>query len=161
MSEKENGLLSPNSFQINGSAKNLVELRDELEYKLPTLIPRAPPPRKSLRFWKRNLDVTGPTSSRLSIRTRDDASSENNLVEQNPFGGILVSQEVTVDVREAGRAVPLKISDMIMMEMMEMMTTGVESAEKMKLGTLGVASTEMEDPETYVDSLFAVCVETR
>jgi hypothetical protein len=31
----------------------------------------------------------------------------------------------------------------------------------MRLGTLGTASTEEVDPETYVDSLFAVCVETR
>jgi hypothetical protein len=158
MSDKDNGLLGPNNFQLNGSCKSLGELRDELEYKLPTLIRRAPPPRKSLIFWKKNLDVTELSSGRLSVRTRDDASSENNLVEQNPFGGILVSQEVTVDVREAGRVVPLKVSDM---EMMEMMTTGMESTEKMKLGTLGVASTEVEDPETYVDSLFAICVETR
>jgi hypothetical protein len=156
MCDKYHGLMSPNSFQINGSSKSLVELRDELEYKLPTLIPRAPPPRKSLIFWKKNLDVTVSASR---VRTRDDVSSENNLVELNPFGGILVSQEVTVDIREAGRVAPLKISDM---EMMEMMTKGVvESAEKMKLGTSGVASTEMEDPKTYVDSLFSVCVETR
>jgi hypothetical protein len=158
MSDKEEALWSPNSFQLNGSSKSLVDVREELEYKLPTLIPRAPPPRKSLIFWKKNLDVTEPCNGRLGAKLRDDTSSEKNLVEQNPFGGILVSQEVTVDVREADRIVPLKVSDMAMIDMTN---KNGGFSEKMQLGTLGVASTEEVDPETYVDSLFAVCVETR
>ena len=107
---------------------------------------------------KKNLDVTEPGNGRLSAKPRDDASSQKDLVESNPFGGILVSQEVTVDVREAGRLVPLKVSDM---EMIDMMNINGGFSEKMKLGTLGIASTEEVDPETYVDSLFAVCVGTR
>lgn len=158
MSDKDESLWSPNSFQLNGSSKSLVDVREELEYKLPTLIPRAPPPRRSLQFWKKNLDVTEHFSGRLSTKLRDDASSEKNLVEPNPFGGILVSQEVTVDVRETGKIVPLKVSDM---EMIDMTNKSGGFSEKMKLGTLGIASTEEVDPETYVDSLFAVCVETR
>ncbi len=157
ISDKDEALWSPNSFQLNGSSKSLVDVREELEHKLPTLIPRAPPPRKSLIFWK-NLDVTEPGNGRLSAKLRDDSSSEKNLMEQNPFGGILVSQEVTVDVREAGRVVPLKVSDM---EMIDMTNKNGGFSENMKLGTLGIASTEEVDPETYVDSLFAVCVETR
>jgi hypothetical protein len=158
ISDKDEVLWSPNSFQLNGSSKSLVDVREELEYKLPTLIPRAPPPRKSLRFWRMNLDVTEPGNGRLSNRLRDDASSEKNLVEQNPFGGILVSQEVTVDVRETGRIVPLKVSDV---EMIRMTNKNGGFPENMRLGTLGIASTEEVDPETYVDSLLAVCVETR
>ena len=158
LSDKEEGLWSPNSFQFNGSRKSLVDIREELEHKLPTLIPRAPPPQKSLRFWRKNLDIIEPGNGRVSAWLRGDTSSQKEPVELNPFGGILVSQEVTVDVREAGRIVPLKVSDI---EMIDMTNKNGGFSEKMTLGTLGIASTEEVDPETYVDSLFAVCVETR
>jgi hypothetical protein len=158
MSDKDEAILSPNSFQLNGSSKSLVEIREELEHKLPTLIPRVPPPRKSPIFWRKKLDVAEHSTGKPSAKLRDDASSEKNLVEPNPFGGILVSQEVTVDVREAGKIVPLKVSDMEMIDMTN--KDGGFSANR-KLGTLGIASTEEAGPETYVDSLFAVCIETR
>jgi hypothetical protein len=48
-------------------------------------------------------------------------------------------------------------------EMMHLTTKGenLDGDEKMRMGTLGVASTETEDPETYIDDLFAICVESR
>ena len=71
-----------------------------------------------------------------------DASSEKHLMDHagNPFGGIMVSQEVSVDVREVGKENEVELSAM---------------------GTFGSAVCEMDDPETFVDLLFEAAVEGR
>ncbi|KAI9890699.1 MAG: hypothetical protein M1814_003768 [Vezdaea aestivalis] len=72
---------------------------------------------------------------------KSDSASEKGLVERNPFGGIMVSQEVSVDVREMAKT---------------------EGGLEMKaLGTVGSAATEVEDSPGFVDMLFTETVEGR
>jgi hypothetical protein len=75
-----------------------------------------------------------------------DSSSEKHMIEPQQdsvtvFGGIMVSQEVSVDVREY--------------------TKGEDDVELRAMGTFGCAATEVEDSETFVDVLFAEAVEGR
>jgi hypothetical protein len=148
---REAGFKSLSSLRLAGSNKSLVNVHGEPDPKLPNLMPsvKVSEPRRSLRFWKKSHQGNRQVSSSLRVSMRDDASSEKNLVETQSFGGILVSQEVTVDVQEPG------------LEMVDLKTGSGKAAENTRMGTLGVASTEVEDPETYVDRLFALCVETR
>ncbi|KAI9676790.1 MAG: hypothetical protein M1829_002885 [Trizodia sp. TS-e1964] len=96
------------------------------------MIPHLTPSKSTLdqprRFWERRP---------LPSPTRSHSSSERTLVENTTFGGIMVSQEITVDVRQG------------------------TALEMSSLGTSGSASTEVEDSETFVDQLFAICVEGR
>lgn len=158
LSEKDVGLHSPTNFELRGN-KSLNDVRIELEHQLPTLIPRAKisEPRMSLRFWNHG-QKTNETSN---ISIRDDASSERDLIENSPFGGILVSQEVTVDVQVVESEIATKGIKTGLETLNLGERRGVENPNRLKLGPLAAASTETEDPETYVDSLFAICVETR
>jgi hypothetical protein len=90
---------------------------------------------------------------------RDDSSSEHRLVE-NPFGSILVSQEFTVDIQEIRRDDATN-GTKTGFEMVDLRTRCSVAPNKLQLGPLSAASTEVEDPETYVDSLFAACIQIR
>lgn len=70
-------------------------------------------------------------------------NNEDRKSMTNSLGGIMVSQEVSVDIRE--------------------ITDGDTKVElrTLGMGTSGCATTEMEDPETFVDRLFGICVESR
>ncbi|KAI9829072.1 MAG: hypothetical protein M1832_000095 [Thelocarpon impressellum] len=70
-----------------------------------------------------------------------DSSSEKDVVDGLSYGGIMVSQEVSVDIREIG--------------------DGETEVEMRTFGTSGCATTEVEDPETFVDQLFALSFEGR
>ena len=70
-----------------------------------------------------------------------ESESERELVEKQGFGGIMVSQEVSVDVREVG--------------------DGDDEQAMRTMGTSGCATTEVEDPDTFVDRLFALSFEGR
>ena len=158
LSDKDVGLHSPTNFELRGN-RSLNDVRIELEHQLPTLIPRAKisEPRMSFRFWKHGPKITEPSSSSI----RDDTSSERDLIENSPFGGILVSQEVTVDIQVVESEIATKGIKTGLETLNLGARRGVEAPNRLKLGPLAAASTETEDPETYVDNLFAICVETR
>lgn len=87
-----------------------------------------------------------------------DSSSEIKLVETQTFGGIMVSQEVSVDIKDLGEGGPDRESDDGM--------RGMELCDRKEMshgqmGTRGRAMKEVEDPETYVDTLFTFCMEGR
>jgi hypothetical protein len=69
---------------------------------------------------------------------------DSGSVVDNPLSGIMVSQEVSVDVREAHDG-----DSQVEMEVMG------------RARNSGCATTEMEDPDTFVDHLFAMCIEGR
>jgi hypothetical protein len=88
-------------------------------------------------------------------RINSDSASEIKLVETQTFGGIMVSQEVSVDVKDLGdRGSERGSSDGL---------GGIEMAEMKhaQMGTRGMATKEAEYAESYVDILFAACVEAR
>jgi hypothetical protein len=123
--------------------------------------------KRVVQFWKRGRresrsDWQGQASGKQGI---SDTSSEKNLVETQTFGGIMVSQEVTVNVQDLGQASlePVKI-DGVEEEGTEMVELGKRSGalvERVRMGTTGWVGKELEDPETYVGHLLAVCVKTR
>ncbi|KAI9837624.1 MAG: hypothetical protein M1838_004784 [Thelocarpon superellum] len=67
--------------------------------------------------------------------------TEKEVPDKMNYGGIMVSQEVSIDVREINEI--------------------DGDLEMRSFGTSGCATTEMEDPDTFVDQLFGLCVEGR
>ncbi|KAI9734718.1 MAG: hypothetical protein M1818_006705 [Claussenomyces sp. TS43310] len=132
-----------------------------------------PEPRSRFKIWQWGKRKGNIAHDRAASSNTDasDAGSEKVLFEPNFFGGILVSQEVSVDVKDAERSSEADLSSQSRLEgdveiddlTRNMSDTKDNSKEvpSMKMGTTGTASTEMEDSETYVDKLFAACVETR
>ena len=92
------------------------------------------------------------TPQRLSL----DSGSEAILVEAQAFGEIMVSQEVSVIVWERDEEVPScgEVERRGGTELVKMMPLA-------QLGTREGAMKEMDEPETYVDHLIAVCVKAR
>jgi hypothetical protein len=105
---------------------------------------------------KSTLNVRGSSDASIEkSRVNSDTSSEVKLVETQTFGGIMVSQEVSVDVKDLGdRGSERGSSDGL---------GGIEMAEMKytQMGTRGMATKEAEYPESYVDILFAACAEAR
>ena len=88
-------------------------------------------------------------------RTNSDSSSEIKLVENQTFGGIMVSHEVSVNVKDLGDGGSGRGS-----------SDGLDGIEMTKMqyaqmGTRGRATKEAEDQESYVDILFSACTEAR
>ena len=112
-------------------------------------------PIKALKS-KSTLSVRRPSDVSIGkSRITSDTSSEIKLVETQTFGGIMVSHEVSVDVKDLGdRGSGRGSSDGL---------GGIEMAEMKygEMGTRGKAMKEAEYPESYVDILFAACTETR
>jgi len=143
-------------------------VQSRLEYTAPDsmLNTRNEESKRVFRFWgsgrrERKSVWQGQASVKQGM---SDTSSEKNLVETQTFGGIMVSQEVTVDVRDLGLASlePVETNE-AGEEGTELVELGKNGAvvDGVRMGTIGWATKELEDPETYVDHLFAVCVETR
>jgi hypothetical protein len=114
--------------------------------------------RMPIRALKSKSTINDRGSSDVSMeksRMNSDASSEIKLVETQTFGGIMVSHEVSVDVKELGdRASETGSRDGL---------GGIEMAEikYAQMGTRGRATKEAEYPESYVDILLAACTEAR
>ena len=105
---------------------------------------------------KSTLNVRGLLGDSIrTSRVNSDASSDIKLVETQIFGGIMVSEEVSVDVKDLGDEIPGESGGGGLggMEMADM--------QYAQMGTTGWAMKEMEDLETSVDTLFAVCMESR
>ena len=96
-------------------------------------VPPSPTPAARSLSWFRGMD------RKLSLVRRDGSTSEKPLVANPAFGGIMVSNQVSVDISE-------------------LHTRGSESSFEMNemgtVGEVGVAATEMN---TFVDELFALC----
>lgn len=167
--------LRPSTANIFHRRDRSIRDRDSEERKsnrtpsLPTYPPLA-------RFWSRNHHSSADDGH---VLVKPDNSSEKNLVqtisqEQHPFGGILVSQDVNVDVRGfpdtvdgqsgggSGSSTPLPVNG----------GDGKGRAQRrrsielvdLKLGKIGVvtlATKEVEVNETFVDKLLSVCIESR
>jgi hypothetical protein len=158
-----------NGSRLGSASESNLNVRSQLEHMVPAPIPNTlnGESKRVFQLWgrgglKNRSDSQGQDSVK---RGMSDASSEKNLVEAQTFGGIMVSQEVTVDVQDLGQASlePVKI-DGVGEEGTEMVELGRRSGalvERVRMGTTGWVSKELEDPETYVDHLFAVCVESR
>ena len=109
------------------------------------MIPHLTPSRNSpepKQWW-------GPLAA-LERRPSGNVPTLKNNVEDrksvtSSLGGIMVSQEVSIDIRE------MRDGDE---------DTRVE-LRTMGLGTSGNATAELEDPETFVDRLFSICIEGR
>lgn len=143
------------------------------EHNLPTLIPKArlKEPSRSVRFWNHINDNTARQShshrsspEKTVYRNPAEASSESNLVETQNFGGIMVSQEVSIDVKNVGKGTttnPQEIREhgMEMSQLEE--GSGSSAKELTRMGTHGIAIKEDEEPMKFVDKLFAACVEMR
>jgi hypothetical protein len=144
--------------------KAKLDTHGQLEYEVPAQTYQPSPPALSQppshKFWQRKhrsrTDSIQSFSDRQSVRGPgiSDSSSEKNLVEVQTFGGIMVSQEVSVDVRDLGNETTPGLGEGG--EVTEMADLKVP-----RMGTLGTASKEDEDPETFVDRLFSICVEGR
>lgn len=157
-----------------GSTGSTTELRAHNDGDLSELAPKAYIPERQwkLRFWeRRSRSDRFKKRQSLSLKARNlDAESEKARVDSNPFGGILVSQEISVDVNEAefqsslGGSKSHGIDDMESDDLrreFSQTTDDLTSIATLKMGTSGIASTETEDPETYIDRLFEITVHTR
>jgi hypothetical protein len=123
--------------------------------------------KRGFRLWEgdsrdSHLVYPSPVGAKKGL---SNTSSQTNLVETQMFGGIMVSQEVTVAVRElepAGQE-PGQVDEASEdgIEMVELGKSSRDVAGRGRMGTMGWASKEVEDLETYVDILFAICVDTR
>lgn len=112
-----------------------------------------PPPRVQrrflgVRFGRKHEERGALTPPRLSL----ESGSEAMLVEEQAFGGIMVSQEVSVVV--AGRDESGGDDGHGGTELVNMMPQA-------QMGTSGGATKELDEPETYVDRLIAICVKAR
>jgi hypothetical protein len=88
-------------------------------------------------------------------RINSDSASEIKLVETQTFGGIMVSQEVSVDVKDLGdRGSERGSSDGL---------GGIEMVDMKyaQMGTRGTATKEAEHTESYIDILFTACTEAK
>lgn len=103
-----------------------------------TLVPGEQAKSSGRRFWDRNTHRKPITLPNIN----SDNNSEINLMEMQKFGGIMVSQAVSVDVGDPG-------------------SEGLRRGSDDGLGTTGEAVKEVEDTETYVDKLFAFCINAR
>jgi hypothetical protein len=85
-----------------------------------------------------------------SDRLEDDDSSEHNLIQGQPVGGIMISQEVSVSVEND--------------EVGLLRSSSGESEPPAKLGlwndkrTLGTAMRQTDDPDNFVDLMYTACV---
>ena len=121
------------------------------DVSMPTLVSEGHTEKSGLRFWGRNTH----RKPRALPAANLDNNSESDLMEMSKFGGIMVSQEVSVDVRDFddGSRGPGGEGRLGGAEM--------EGLQLARLGTTGEAIKEAEDPETYVDRLIAVCIDAR
>ncbi|KAH8821237.1 hypothetical protein F5884DRAFT_79921 [Xylogone sp. PMI_703] len=139
------------------------------------------PPARGTGFWNKKRRQ-GSKDDGHRVLVKPDNSSENNLVqttsqEHNPFGGILVSQDVNVDVREypdtvdavsggaeSGSSTPMPLNGGHNGNGKKQLTKVSIEMVDMKFGKTGVFSTvtkEEDESLTFVDELLATCVESR
>ncbi|RDL31329.1 uncharacterized protein BP5553_09538 [Venustampulla echinocandica] len=117
------------------------------DVSMPTAAPRAHTRSSSRRFWKRQ---SGGESRNLPKASLDN-TSEIQLVETQAFGGIMVSQEVSVDVKDVEERSPDRGE-----------RDGKDAEPQViHLGTTGEATRDLDDSETYVDRLLSVCIAAR
>ncbi|OBT92158.1 hypothetical protein VE01_10030 [Pseudogymnoascus verrucosus] len=119
-----------------------------MDMPMPALPPRAQRRFLGVRFGRRHEKREALTPPRLSL----ESGSEAMLVEDQ-FGGIMVSQEVSVIVgrdEEGGGG-----------DDGQRGTELVKMMPQAKMGTRGGATKELDEPETYVDRLIAICVKAR
>lgn len=154
-------LKSPASSKFSrfgGSTKSNDEVRSQLDRSLPTLVNRNSASKNPFHFWARKNSLGADTIELGMTKNSSDTSSEKNLVEATAFGGIMVSQEVSIDVRDLAEGEKVTHDDG---DDEKAARKRAGTSERLRIGTTGVASKEDDDPETYVDKLFAVCVESR
>ncbi|KFY49131.1 hypothetical protein V495_00719 [Pseudogymnoascus sp. VKM F-4514 (FW-929)] len=113
-----------------------------------------PPPRAQRRFLGVRIGRRHEEREALSPpRHSLESGSEAMLVEEQAFGGIMISQEVSVVVGRDGEGGG-DDDGLGGTEMVKMMPAA-------QMGTRGGAMKEVDEPETYVDRLIAVCVKAR
>ncbi|KAL9115434.1 MAG: hypothetical protein Q9227_000755 [Pyrenula ochraceoflavens] len=116
---------------IDLSQKANLFSRGEDKRATPVLTPLYPTART--RSWFRGAD------RKSSVVRRDGSTAEKPLVSNPAFGGIMVSNQVSVDISE-------------------LQTRGSESSLEMnEMGTVGEAGVASTDMNTFVDELFALC----
>lgn len=140
--------------------------------------------RLSVRVWDKvrgrdsHRRVTSNIDERTSKRASSEPPSEKHMVESQSqsFGGIMVSQEVFFDVNQRAASpneapsAPQNTPNSITELGLEMSDMGVSKKKRgsdpgtqvlPRMGTCGTASKEVDDAPTFVDELFAICVESR
>lgn len=126
-------------------------VRGPLDVSIPAAVPKAHTKTSGLRFWDRQ----SGGDSRAPPKVTLDSTSEIQLVETQTFGGIMVSQEVSVDVRGLEELSQEGGGDD------EFGGMDIGGMQPMQMGTRGEAMKEVDDSETYVDRLLAICIATR
>jgi len=143
-------------------ARNEVMMGEHIDMfgnPIPTLHPGSNPYRgpSKIRFWDR--------PARDQARIRGDNSSEKNLMDvhsQEHLGGIMVSQEVSVDVANSGGKEVGSPTDPGSPK--KKLAPGIEMTElgQNRNGVMVTnASKEEEETQTYVDELFTICIAKR
>lgn len=145
--------------EVKAPAFSRARTQLQLDTSLPGLVKSRTNDQVGIKFWQRQ------RWGSHAERVKPDSSSEKGLVEANFLGGIMVSQEVSVDVRDKGQMAAAGRSLTGGSGLTS--TSGLSATSKgpdmemVEMGTTGVASAEVEDAETYVDELFAACIERR
>ena len=123
-----------------------------------SLLPRTPASGRSSIRRK----FLGRRGTRPGEEMRGDNSSEKNLVDVNSsedraFGGIMVSQEVSVDVKDMGDGRRELSSPK------RRQTAGIEMTPLSPANKSGVVSkvTKEEETASFVDEMFKICIQAR
>lgn len=126
-------------------------VRGPLDASIQEAVSKAHTKTSSLRFWNRQSGGEPRTSPKVTL----DSSSEIRLVEMQTFGGIMVSQEVSVDVSDFEELSRQRGADD------ESGGMDIGGIRPLQMGTTGEVMKEGDDSETYVDRLLSICIATR
>jgi hypothetical protein len=129
-----------------------------LDIEMPRIPERVQRRHLSRRFWSRHDDREWEQEPATPERFSSDSGSEAILVEAQTFGGIMVSQEVSVSVGERDEEIQSGEEEETRSRTDGRRETVMPLAQ---LGTRVGAMKEQDEPETYVDRLIAVCVKAR
>ncbi|KAH8600190.1 hypothetical protein B0O99DRAFT_503943 [Bisporella sp. PMI_857] len=139
--------LKPPKFPRKFSKRLKRNLRGPLDGLMPAGVPKAHTMTQRLRLWNR---PSGGEPRALPLTTMGSVS-EVQLVEARSFGGIMVDQEVSVDIRDI-KELSRGGDDA------ESGRTDAGGMEFMRMGTTSMAMKEVNDSETYVDILLAISI---
>ncbi|PVH70443.1 hypothetical protein DL98DRAFT_661172 [Cadophora sp. DSE1049] len=158
-------ILSKRRFSVKENAKGLKSAtplgkfqrrlkknaRGPLGVSTPAAAPKAHTKSSGLKLWNRQSGGESQTSPKATL----GSTSEIQLVETQTFGGVMVSQEVSVDVRD--------FEELSRQGRADDKFSGIDIVriQPTQMGTTSEATKEVADSETYVDRLLSVCIATR
>lgn len=108
-----------------------------------------------LSLWEKVRDNSISPNSPHRVKTNGPSETQNHK-----YGGIMVSQEVTINVDRANSPVLEEHHPEQPTELKSLTRKAVDGSERklVRMGTMGMAIKEDEDPQSYVDQLFIICI---